>query len=375
MLGDGWWLLEDFGEVVYTIYKSVDMKIAYVMESLAIMGGVERIMVSKMNSLADSYGHDVTLIEVYDYEGAPDRYALSDNVGRIRLGIRKTRHGWMKPWQMLHVVRSVMKAVDSLRPDVMSCSALLGVIVYGLGTYGCRRIYESHGPRRYMMMPWLVRRMERRVDMVVCLTQGDASEYAIARNVCVIPNFIDDSFFLPKKECRHTHATALGRMEEEKGFDLLIRAWKKVTERLPDALLSIYGDGRMHDDLEALVNSLELGNNIVLLPPSADTRQIYADSSIVVVPSRFEGFSLVTVEAMAQGVPVVACDVEYGPREILAEGRGGLLVQRTEDDIADAIVCLLTDEALHNKLSAEGREVASRYARDVVMKQWERLIE
>lgn len=349
------------------------MKIAYVMESLAITGGLERIMVSKMNSLADHYGHDVTLVEVYDYAGAPDSYSLSSNVRRIRLGIRKTRHLWGKPLQMARVTAGVMNAIRQLQPDAMCCSALLGIIVYGLGSYQCRRIYESHGPRRYMMMPWLIRRMERRVDTVVCLTRGDAAEYTIASDVRVIPNFIDDQFFLPPMRCQQLHATALGRMEEEKGFDLLVQAWKKVTERQPDALLSIYGDGTLRDDIASLISTLQLDNNITLLPFASDVRAVYAASSMIIVSSRFEGFSLVMVEAMAQHVPVVACDVEYGPREILADRRGALLVARSADALADAILRLLNDEALRQHLSSEAPLVASRYQRDVVMNQWDSL--
>lgn len=349
------------------------MKIAYVMESLGIMGGVERIMVNKMNILADRYGHDVTLVEVYDYADAPDSYRLSDNVHRIRLGIRKTHHLWAKPLQMVRVTTGVMNTIRQLHPDVMCCSALLGIIVYGFGAYSCRRIYESHGPRRYLMMPWLIRRMERRVDTVVCLTRGDAAEYTIARDVRVIPNFIDDQFFLPPTRNEQLHATALGRMEEEKGFDLLVQAWKKVTERQPDALLSIYGDGSLRDDIDSLIGRLQLGNNIILQPFATDVRAVYAASSMVIVPSRFEGFSLVAVEAMAQHVPVVACDVEHGPREILADRRGGLIVHRSAEALADAILRLITDDTLRQRLSAEAPQVASHYRQDVIMQRWNSL--
>ena len=79
-------------------------KIVYVMETLAIKGGLERIMVDKMNFLAETGKYDVVLVEVYDYASA-DCYVLSDSVRRIRLGVSKRRALPLKLWQMAEKYR------------------------------------------------------------------------------------------------------------------------------------------------------------------------------------------------------------------------------------------------------------------------------
>ena len=74
--------------------------------------------------------------------------------------------------------------------------------------------------------------------------------------------------------------------------------------------------------------------------------------------------------ALANGVPVVACDVPHGPRHLLGEGRGGLLVNREADDIASAILSLAHDRTLHDRLASEGPDIAAQYSRHRIMKMW-----
>lgn len=362
------------------------MKAAYVIESLNILGGVEKMMVGKMNYLAEQANYDVTLIEVYDIEGV-QRLPLSDRVHRISLGIRKSKSKVMKPVQFIKVAREVEKAIAEVKTDVMICGTLLGIIVYGLGRYSCRTIYESHGPRHFMPLKGLLRRTEKRVDRIVTLTHGDAEEYRKAGvkddKVVVIPNFIDDSYFngdlnsslstlhSPLK----TTVSAIGRFSSEKGYDLLLRSWKRVVEAIPEARLQLFGDGPEREHLVALVKDLQLGSSVSVNAPTDDIMSVYRQSRAVVIPSQFEGFSLVIIEALACGTPAIAANVPYGPREILSEGRGGMLVERTEEALAEAIKNVITDDALHDRLSEEGPSVAQKYRRQTIMEQWKRVFE
>lgn len=351
------------------------MKIAYIMETLAICGGLERIMTAKMNHLADNALCDVVLIEVYDYPGS-DAFPLSERVKRIKLGIKKHSLTIIKPmtfWQVTHRVNDVI--IDE-KPDVMISAGLLGVYLYGLRRYPCRMIYESHQARFTMPLPWLVRRMEENVDAVVCLTEGDAQEYRHAKRVAVIPNFIDLNPDTLKTESRkEKKIVALGRLHRQKGFDLLIRAWQQIQQHLPGYTLNIYGEGREREALQALICSLGLEERVCLHPatsnPSAD---IYQQADIVCVTSEHEGFSLVIVEAMAHGVPVVACDVPHGPRHLIKDGKGGILVERTEKAIGSALLTLLQDRSLYSRLASEGPDVAAQYGRDRIMQMQEEFL-
>ena len=340
------------------------------METLAICGGLERIMTDKMNYLAGNRLCEVVLIEVYDYPGG-DAFELSPLVKRVRLGIKKHSSKIVKPMTFWQVTHRVAEVIQQEKPDVMTSAGLLGVYLYGLRRYGCRMIYESHQPRFTMPLPWLVRRMEQNVDTVVCLTDGDAAEYRHARRVTVIPNYLSLTASTDVETASQQHRiVALGRLEKANGYDLLIRAWQQIYHDLPDCSLHIYGEGREHEPLQTLINALQLEESVTLHSATDNPAAVYRSADIVCVTSEYEGFSLVIIEAMAHGVPVVACDVPHGPRHLLAEGRGGLLVERNAEAIGKAVLAIENDPELHSRLASEGPAIAARYSRERVMRLW-----
>ena len=340
------------------------------METLAICGGLERIMTDKMNYLAGSRLCEVVLIEVYDYPGG-DAFELSPLVKRVRLGIKKHSSKIVKPMTFWQVTHRVAEVIQQEKPDVMTSAGLLGVYLYGLRRYGCRMIYESHQPRFTMPLPWLVRRMEQNVDTVVCLTDGDAAEYRHARRVTVIPNYLSLTASTDVETASRQHRiVALGRLEKANGYDLLIRAWQQIYHDLPDCSLHIYGEGREREPLQTLINALQLEESVTLHSATDNPAAVYRSADIVCVTSEYEGFSLVIIEAMAHGVPVVACDVPHGPRHLLAEGRGGLLVERNAEAIGKAVLAIENDPALHSRLASEGPAIAAQYSRERVMRLW-----
>src|SRR5262249_10461174 len=119
-----------------------------------------------------------------------------------------------------------------------------------------------------------------------------------------------------------------GRLHRQKGFDLLLRA----VARLGDADLAvvILGEGPERGSLEALARELGLGARLAMPGFVENPWAWIGRASVFVLPSRWEGFASVLVEAMACGTPVVAADCDYGPREILHDGKNGLLVRRDD---------------------------------------------
>ena len=213
--------------------------------------------------------------------------------------------------------------------------------------------------------------MEQNVDTVVCLTDGDAAEYRHARRVTVIPNYLSltASTDVETASQQH-HIVALGRLEKANGYDLLIRAWQQIYHDLPDCSLHIYGEGREREPLQTLINALQLEESVTLHSATDNPTAVYRSADIVCVTSEYEGFSLVIIEAMANGVPVVACDVPHGPRHLLGEGRGGMLVERTPEAIGKAVLAIKNDSELHSRLASEGPDIAAQYSRERVMRLW-----
>ena len=155
---------------------------------------------------------------------------------------------------------------------------------------------------------------------------------------------------------------AVGRLSEEKGFDVLLRAFARVLERAPSARLVIAGDGFRRDALVAEAMALGIAASVDF-PGWVDGEaltELLDRASVVVIPSRAEGFGLVALEAALRGRAVVATDVG-GLSEVVADGATGLLVP-VEDPgaLAGAVLGLLEDRGLARRLGEAGRARALR---------------
>ena len=135
-----------------------------------------------------------------------------------------------------------------------------------------------------------------------------------------------------------------------------LRALAAVRETVPAARLHIFGDGAQRDELERLAAELGIADAVVFEGHVSDAALAWTGADAFVLASANEGQGLVVLEALSAGVPVIAYDAPYGPRESLAHG-GGLLVEDGDvTALADALRRVLSDRALRDRLSAEGRD-------------------
>jgi glycosyltransferase involved in cell wall biosynthesis len=165
-------------------------------------------------------------------------------------------------------------------------------------------------------------------------------------------------------------AIAVGRLDWQKGFDRLIEVWQLVNRRHPDWHLDIYGSGVLESELrKAIADAQPCNADIHPFTPDISAR--YAESTVYLMTSRFEGFGLVLLEAMKHGLPCVAFDCRYGPADIIADGRSGYVV--ADDDIkgfADKVCSIIENPQLWKQMSAEGIKRAEAYNLDAIMNQW-----
>ncbi len=159
----------------------------------------------------------------------------------------------------------------------------------------------------------------------------------------------------------------LGRLAPGKRLDHAIRAFAHVVDQLPDARLELWGAGAGRDSLEALVADLGLEDAVSLPGLTLDPDAVLDSAAVYLTTSAFEGQGLALAEALAHGVPVVAYDIRYGPRDMLARGGGILVPDGDERALADALARLLTDAALRRRLAAEARAAAAALAPERAM--------
>lgn len=355
------------------------MKIVYLIENFAVKGGAERIVAQKASRLAADYGHDVTIVSVY-HDERPPAYPLH-GVRLIRLDVPFAVKGCGLAGKLLSRTRVLVQAaarfnrlMDGLRPDIIFFTLSLGALLLPLYRGKAARIYESHSARRFTPYHRCFALMECKADAIVCLTDGDASEYRHAKRVEVIPNFVEP-FAKQAANYALKRAVAVGRLEHVKGFDRLIRCWKEACKGFHGWRLDIYGEGSLREELQRQIKEAGLEGCVRLCGRTDNIMHTYPGYSLYLMASRYEGFPMTLLEAQAAGLPSVTFDFKYGARSIVKDNVTGIIVpQDDEDAFTKALEQMLSDEGLRRKYGTEAAKASGRFACNEVMGKWNSLI-
>lgn len=374
-------------------------KIVYCTPSLYMAGGVERVLTLKANYFADNYGYDVTIITT-DGEDKKCFFPLSEKVKVINLGIHfedmwhrsflkrlcmylpkerqfkkllTTELNWIKP----DITISVLRREINFLTEIHDGSKKIGEIHIN------RAHYRNFTPNRTnpfkalfakYWMHGLVNKLKK-LDRFVVLTEYDRQAWQEIPRVDVIPNPLP---FYPELShvARRKRIISVGRYFDEKGYDMLLNVWAIVEKQCDDWELDIYGDGNK-SYYEKMAVSLNLDKKRCRLNDSiSDVQKEYLDSSLFVCTSRFEGFGMGIIEAMACGLPVVAFDCLWGPRSIISDGEDGLLVENGNiEKMAETMLSLMNDPEKISEMGKNARKNVQRFNIDTIAKKWKRLFD
>lgn len=211
---------------------------------------------------------------------------------------------------------------------------------------------------------------------MVSLTEKDADKFRRRlKNVEVIPNMLT---FTPKGKADLTskRILSIGRLSNQKGYDLLLEAVKYIWKDYPDWHLDIFGEGEMHAFLAEKIKRYNMEQYVFLKGYTQDVISEYLSSSIYVMSSRFEGFPMSLLEATSCGLPVVSFDCPEGPADIIGEDRGILVPPEDISGLKTALIKLMDSLDRRNEYGENGRSfVLQNYNSEAVYKKWDMLFQ
>lgn len=351
--------------------------VCFLTGTLNAMAGAERMTAVIANALAER-GNSVSILSLWDQESCfplhPDvtHKTLFEQRPSFKRAYIATVAGIRRYCREQHV--SVLIQVDTMLA-LFALPATVGTNVAHIAWEHCHFDEDLGKPARR-----LARRLAaRKCRHVVVLTERDRERWLAAlqprSQVLAIPNPLP--FPLPATPAGRTSRSvlAMGRLVTAKGFDVLLRAWQRVAPQAPGWRLVIHGEGEERQALMALANELALHDSVSLPGVCPDARQAYENASVFCLSSRYEGFGLVLLEAMAFGLPIVSTDCETGPRELLAAEQNAVVVP-TDDAVAlaNGLLRLIQHPDLAESLGARGRIMAGGYQIAGIATQWEDLL-
>jgi glycosyltransferase involved in cell wall biosynthesis len=338
------------------------------------MGGTIRATLTVAAHLADH--RDVEVVSVYRRQEEPF-FEFAPGL-RVRALHDRRREGLLArlpsllihpedyayPWCSLQTDLALLRWLRAPGADVLVTTRpafnLLAARLAPLGvvTVGQEHLhFAAHRPR----LAADIRRHYRRLDALTVLTTHDERDYGALlagapTRVARIPNPVAPGD-RARADLDAKAVIAAGRLNTQKGFDLLIAAFATVAREAPEWRLRIYGSGPEHDRLEAQIDALGLAGRVTLMGRTQHLGEAMAAASVFALSSRFEGFGMVIVEAMSHGLPVVSFDCPHGPHDIVG-GHGVLVPPEDVGALAAAFLELVRDPARRRALADASRRRA-----------------
>ena len=343
----------------------MSMKILFVIRGLHDQGGIERVT-SVIASELSKRGYQTGIVCLQ--QGKPF-FPLRSEV----------KLHYLKKGRALRISR-LRQLYRVEKPDVVVFLGSHRLFMNAPAAKGLRSITWEHFNSNINWHP--LHKLSRKIAVrtsqrIVTLTQRDADNYKRlfgATNAICIPNpiTINDIEPSPLTEKR---VLAVGRLAGQKGFDMMLDAWAKTTERRNGWQLRIVGSGSHLRQLERQISELGIGDSVEIIPATKDIKAQYRQASVMAMSSRYEGLPLVLIEAMAAGLPIVSFDCDTGPAEIVEDGKTGILVPPTDTDkLAQALDKMMSDEAMRRAFAQESLVSVKRFAVDNIVARWEKLL-
>ena len=358
------------------------MKILVVIPSLR-GGGAERVVsllsrewekshevtIALFDASGTAYDHRGRIVDLRSPAGAPDN---------PNAFIRKIYNAGMRTARLARLIRCerpdrVISFMESANVPAIIASALTGRLPRL--TISVRNDPAKFPFQYRLPAPLLYRLPARVVAVSEGMRRGLASTCRLPpERTSFVPNPVavkdaQDAARETAPPLPERYVLGVGRLAPQKGFERLLRAFHRLDR--PALHLAILGEGTERANLLRLACELGLESRLHLLGFVADVETWYRHAACFVLSSGYEGWPNVLMEALANGCPVVSFDCNYGPSEILEDGKYGLLAPEGDvGALAEAMARVLDDDALRRDLAAKGPERARMFSPEKIAPRW-----
>ena len=344
-------------------------------------GGTARVVSNLAREWSDR-GKKVEIITFDD--GKQDAYPLPPTVKRTPLGgLESSRHLFSAVSANLSRVSKLRKALK--RSGSRKVIGFIGptnilVILASMGLGMQVVISERNDPARQSfgrMWDKLRVLLYRRADLVTANSAGalkTLSLFVESDKLLLVPNPVSRPLDAAEPlEKRGKVILSVGRLHQQKAYDILLQSFAEFRKDFPGWTLSILGDGGLKQALKQQADELHIAEAVIFHGQVSDPFSYYGNADIFAMPSRHEGMPNALMEAMSQKLPVIVSDASEGPLELIKQGDAGLVVPvENVSALTAAMVSLAKDDDLRNDLAEKAQKAMADYAAGPVRAAWDK---
>ena len=351
------------------------MKIAFIISSLG-SGGAEKVL----SLMANYWAWKNRSIIVITFDNSASFYFLEDAVKLEKLSLLKNSGSvFAAIGNNIKRIKILKKKLLELDPDIV-ISFMTETNI--LSTIACRIInkpiiiaerinYDFLKSRIWVGLRKIVYRF---ANALIVQTRYEKEKYNYLSNTFVINNPLNFKDMILKNKREEKNILAAGRLDRQKGFDRLLKAFSNLKRN--DWKLTILGEGKERNNLEQLISDLRLKDNVSLPGKTNSIEKWYKKSAIFVLSSRFEGFPNVLCEAMAHGCACISFDCIAGPNEIITDKIDGYLVKNGDvNALSSKMDFLINNAEERRRIGKEAMKISDRLNIDSIMSKWDKIIE